>query len=78
MKEFNRLDLVSEPSQARQSAGDNVRPFIGVHFTCCNIYTRIYRDKRGGFYEGRCPTCFKKVGFVEGHGGHTERFFRAQ
>jgi len=78
MQESNHLDLTSEPTPSRPSASDNVRPYVGIHFTCCNIYTRIYRDRRDGFYEGRCPTCFKKVRFVEGQGGRTERFFRAQ
>ncbi|MBD3344541.1 MAG: hypothetical protein GF401_05720 [Chitinivibrionales bacterium] len=53
------------------------RPFIGIHFTCCNAYNRIYKNKEGTAYEGSCPRCGKLVRVPIGEGGTGERFFVA-
>lgn len=56
------------------------RPFIGVTFACCNVYARIYLNRDGNAFEGRCPRCYRKkvvVNVVE-HGGTTDRFFTAE
>jgi hypothetical protein len=65
----------ADQTAARQSAG---RPYISVHFACCNIYLRIYRDPDGKAYRGHCPRCAKRVHFAVGHGGTDERFFRVE
>ena len=51
--------------------------FLGIYFECCNIYTRIYKNKTGDAYEGKCPKCFKKVFVPIGDKGSAERFFKA-
>ena len=56
------------------------RPFIGVTFKCCNVYSRIYLNREGTAFEGRCPRCYRKkvvVRVVE-KGGTSERFFEAE
>jgi len=53
------------------------RKFIGVKFNCCGIYVRIYVNKDGTAYEGRCPKCFRPVKFTIGNGGTDHRFFEA-
>jgi len=53
------------------------RKFVGVRFNCCNIYVRIYINKEGTGYEGRCPKCFRPVSFKVGSGGTDNRFFEA-
>ena len=60
------------------SAGDPPvpsRPFIGVRFACCDVYTRVYRSDDGTQYLGRCPRCGKAVRFAVGPGGTDARTF---
>ncbi len=47
-------------------------------FECCNIYRRVYINKEGNAYEGRCPKCYAEVKVRIGTGGSDTRFFRAQ
>jgi PHP family Zn ribbon phosphoesterase len=54
------------------------RKFLGIHFVCCNIYVRIYRNKEKTAYEGRCPRCGKKVQVPIGAQGTGSRFFVAE
>jgi hypothetical protein len=54
------------------------RKFLGIHFKCCNVYIRIYRNKEETAYEGRCPRCGKKVRVPIGGEGTSSRFFTAE
>ncbi len=53
------------------------RPWLGVHFDCCGLYTRVYRNLEGTAYVGRCPRCQRPVRFRVGSGGTRARFFEA-
>ena len=44
------------------------RPFLGVQFDCCGAYARVYRNKEGTAYVGRCPRCMRSVSFQVGDG----------
>ena len=37
------------------------RKFIGVWFECCHAYGRLYQNKEGTIYRGRCPRCLRPV-----------------
>jgi hypothetical protein len=53
------------------------KKFLGIHFRCCNVYSRVYVNDAGTAYEGRCPRCHKKVNVAIGQGGVSSRFFEA-
>lgn len=75
------LDLSSgtEPSASRvvPDSGATGGKFLGVHFMCCDVYSRVYPNREQTVYVGRCPRCGKKVQFRIGEGGTDARFFRA-
>jgi hypothetical protein len=73
------LDLTSDPGG---DAGGGRRPvdgrrFVGVHFVCCDVYSRIYINRDESGYEGNCPKCAKPVRLKIGPGGTNARFFTA-
>ena len=67
-----KLELTSQSA----TPGRTTRPFLSVHFACCNIYLRLYRVAGAAEYAGRCPRCGKSVRFPVGEGGTTARTFR--
>jgi hypothetical protein len=72
----NSLDIVDDPynntAANREGTG---RRFVGVHFACCDIYTRVYVNRDETAYEGNCPKCRKRVQLRIGPGGTDARFF---
>ena len=74
-----RLDLTDNPF-ARDPVADSAtgRKFVGVHFTCCDVYTRVYVNRDETAYEGNCPKCAKRVRLNIGPGGTDSRFFTAR
>ncbi len=63
---------VDQPAQPNQSSG---RPFLSVHFACCGVYCRVYRNGDGTAYVGQCPRCAKPVRFRVGREGTDQRSF---
>jgi hypothetical protein len=70
-----KLDLSTVPPTG-SDGGHAPRPFLSIHFACCNIYLRLYRAPGAAEYAGRCPRCGKSVKFPVGEGGTTARTFR--
>lgn len=58
-----------------QSETADKRPYLSVMFECCSVYQRIYRDRGGRFYEGRCPRCLRAVRFKVAPNGTACRTF---
>ena len=54
------------------------RKYLGIQFDCCGVYARIYQNKEGTAYVGRCPRCLRPIRIKIGEGGTTNRFFRAR
>ena len=52
------------------------KKFLGIMFDCCGVYGRIYQNKEGNAYVGRCPKCMRTVKIRIGEGGVGQRFFR--
>jgi hypothetical protein len=75
------LDLTSPaptPSGAVMDNRTETSKFLGVHFACCDVYSRVYKNRSATAYVGHCPRCAKRIEFAIGQGGTTSRFFMAQ
>lgn len=72
----SQLDLSSDASTG-QGGQSSERPFLGVHFACCEVYSRVYANRGRTAYVGYCPRCAKRVSFAIGPGGTDARFFTA-
>lgn len=78
----DRPDYIVELPGVEESAPTAQEPagrrWIGVRFDCCGTYQRIYRNRDGSAYEGRCPRCLRMVRALIGPGGTNARFFVAE
>ena len=61
---------------ANRERGEN-KNWIAIKWNCCGAYSRVYKNRAGDAYEGRCPKCMKPVRLRIGEGGTSARFFEA-
>jgi hypothetical protein len=73
----SQLDLSSDAPAATNRETEKSGSFLGVHFTCCDVYARVYPNRDRTAYVGHCPRCAKRVDFKIGPGGTDARFFSA-
>ena len=66
-----------EPARAEPASTTRSRPWLAVHWKCCHVYSRVYRDRKGIAYTGTCPRCGKPVRIPIGPDGTDCRFFEA-
>ena len=66
-----------QPEKDQAQSAHVGRPWIAVRWQCCSVYSRIYRNRQGTAYEGRCPKCATQAKAAVGPGGTNNRFFNA-
>jgi hypothetical protein len=72
------LDISSDlHTPSPRKPGGAYRRFVGIHFTCCDVYTRVYVNRAETSYEGYCPKCCKRARIRIGPEGTDSRFFSA-
>jgi hypothetical protein len=72
------FDAVSGDEQKPESDAESGRRFVGVHFDCCDVYTRVYINREQSAYLGHCPRCAKQIRLSIGPGGSESRFFNVK
>ena len=79
------LDIEGLRSPAQDAAADTgaaqppgARPWVAIHWKCCHVYSRVYRNADGTAYEGRCPRCGASARLLVGPAGTSTRFFQAE
>lgn len=66
-----------DSSEGDGAEGCERRRFLGVKFECAdNQYTRMYKNRTGDAYIGRCPKCLRQIRIGISQGGVDSRFFR--
>ncbi|HEY7088108.1 MAG TPA: hypothetical protein VH518_08475 [Tepidisphaeraceae bacterium] len=70
-----KVDIAGLPPEGRAKGSQQSKPFLSIHFACCGVYCRIYRNTDGTAYVGRCPRCGRSVKFPVGEGGTDQRYF---
>ena len=61
-----------------EEKGLTTRKFLGIWFSCCKTYGRLYKNREGTAYVGCCPRCGAKLSVKIGKEGTGRRFFRAE
>ena len=74
----NQGDGHETPGTDQQSSASRGRPYVGILFECCGVYTRVYRRPDQRYYVGRCPNCLRLVRLRVGPYGTSARLFRAR
>lgn len=72
-----QLDLTSASSRQLAAPAEAKNRYLGIHFACCDVYTRVYANQLQTAYVGHCPRCAKRIQLQIGAGGTDCRFFTA-
>jgi hypothetical protein len=69
------FDTGGERPAVGRDRADSTSRYLGVHFACCSVYTRVYANPQGTQYVGHCPRCGRRIAFRIGPDGTDHRFF---
>ncbi|MEM9084184.1 MAG: hypothetical protein AAGB34_11355 [Planctomycetota bacterium] len=61
--------------ESSSSTGQSPKGWLGMTWNCCSVYSRIYKNRAGTAYQGRCPKCGTPISIPIGPGGTNDRFF---
>lgn len=61
--------------KTKQERRGPTKRFLSIMFRCCNTYGRLYPNKEGTRYEGKCPRCGARTQATIGRGGTDRRLF---
>jgi len=62
-------------SPRKEDAPRESKPFIGIKWECCKVYSHIYLNKKKTAYVGWCPRCGKRAQINLSPTGSKSRFF---
>lgn len=77
------LDLSTQPAAdnalAPQAHGPKAtaRPWLAIHWRCCHVYSRVYRQKNASHYLAQCPCCGRSATIQVAPHGVSTRFLEA-
>jgi hypothetical protein len=74
---FEVLSCSDSPGGEGDRLSPRGRPWIGIHFECCAVYARVYRDPESPQYNASCPKCGCGICIRVGPEGVNGRIFRA-
>ncbi|MFM1919646.1 MAG: hypothetical protein RLZZ303_1280 [Candidatus Hydrogenedentota bacterium] len=67
------------PSAESSPGANTPRPWIGMHWKCCHVYSRVYLNHAETHFAGNCPRCGAPVRLRAVRGaGSEERFWTAE
>lgn len=68
---------VAGDEHATEPAKSAGRPWLAIHWKCCSVYSRVYRQPDAKAYEGRCPRCGRPLKVGISPTGTSNRLFEA-
>jgi len=76
-EQYDSRSVPNDSSESRKERSPK-KKYLGVYFSCCRAYARIYANRNGTQYVGHCPKCAGRVRFNIGPQGTDQRFFTAK
>lgn len=53
------------------------RPWLAIHWRCCHVYSRVYRNPSASHYLAQCPSCGRSAKIEVAPTGLSTRFLEA-